>query len=243
MSAAFEAPAELRQVTYGSERIDFLLSRRQRKTLAITVHPDLRVEVIAPLDAEESAIITRVQARARWILRQRRQFLSWMPKPMPRQYHPGETHRYLGKQYRLKVIVGIPDKVCIKGSFIEVQLSTGQDATVVKKLMIAWYRQRAETRFQQEMAKALKRLRLHGLATPKLRLLRMPKRWGSCTAKGEILINPELIKTPCPCIEYVIIHELCHLQHPNHSTAFFRMLDAVLPDWRERKQRLERSEI
>jgi len=243
MSTAIEAPTEFRQVTYGSERIDFLLSRRQRKTLAITVYPDLRVEVIAPLDAGESDILTRVQARARWILRQRRQFLSWMPKPMPRRYRPGETHRYLGKQYRLKVIVGDPDKVCIKGSFIEVHRSTGQDATAIKKLLVAWYRQRAETRFKQEMAKALKRLRLHGLTAPKLRLLRMPKRWGSCIAKGEILINPELIKTPGPCIEYVIIHELCHLKHPNHSAAFFRMLDAVLPDWQERKQRLECSEV
>jgi predicted metal-dependent hydrolase len=74
------------------------------------------------------------------------------------------------------------------------------------------------------MAKALKRLRVHALPKPKLRLLRMLKRWGSCT-------------------EYVIIHGICHLKHPNHSAAFFHMLDAVLPDWRERKQRLERTEI
>ena len=243
MSDAMETPSELRQVIYGSESIDFLLSRRQRKTLAITVYPDLRVEVIAPVDVEESAILALVQARARWILRQRRQFLSWMPKPMPRRYRPGETHRYLGKQYRLKVIVGNPERVCLKGGFIEVHHSTGQDATAVKKLLVAWYRQRAEARFKQEMSKAFKRLQLHGLAAPRLRLLRMPKRWGSCTSKGEILINPELIKTPGACIEYVIIHELCHLKHPNHSATFFRMLDAVLPDWRERKQRLERSEI
>jgi predicted metal-dependent hydrolase len=71
----------------------------------------------------------------------------------------------------------------------------------------------------------------------------MPKRWGSCTAKGEILLNPDLIKTPAVCVEYVVLHELCHLKHLNHSAAFFRMLDAVLPDWRERKQRLERAEI
>jgi predicted metal-dependent hydrolase len=243
MSAAIEAPPESRQVTYGSARIDFLLCRRLRKTLAITVHPDLRVEVIAPLDADESAVLERVRKRARWILRQQRQFLSWMPKPMPRRYHSGETHRYLGKQYRLKVIVGISAKVCIKGSFIEVHRLTGQDAIAVKKFLTAWYRQRAEARFKQEMAKALKRLRVHTLPEPKLRLLRMPKRWGSCTSKGEIQLNPELIKAPGLCIEYVIIHELCHLKHPNHSAAFFRMLDAVLPDWRERKQRLESAEI
>ncbi len=232
-----------RHVHYGTERIDFRLSRRARKTLGITVHPDLRVEVVAPKDAEESAVLERVGKRARWILRQRRQFLAWMPKPMPRLYRPGETHRYLGRQYRLKVIGGEPDKIRIKGGFIEIHHCYDKDAINVKKHLTAWYRQRAETRFAQEMTKALKRLRLHALPDPRLRLLRMPKRWGSCTAKGEILLNPELIKAPGPCIEYVIVHELCHLKHPNHSTSFFRMLDAVLPDWRERKQRLECSEV
>ena len=71
----------------------------------------------------------------------------------------------------------------------------------------------------------------------------MPERWGSCISSGEILLNPGLIKTPGACGEYVIFHELCHLRHPNHSISFFQMLDAVLPDWKERKHRLERAEI
>ena len=71
----------------------------------------------------------------------------------------------------------------------------------------------------------------------------MPKRWGSCTPTGEVILNPELVKAASPCIEYVIVHELCHLRHPNHNRAFFQMLDAVLPDWRKRKDRLERTEI
>ncbi len=243
MIAATEISTALRHVFYGSERIEFTLSRRDRKTLAITVHPDLQVEVIAPQDATESAILNRVQARARWILRQRRRFMSWMPKPSPRRYRSGETHRYLGKQYRLKIVPDTVTKVCLKGGFIEVHLTNGMETNDAKKRLVAWYRQRAESRFRQEMSKALKRMRVHALSEPKLRLLRMPKRWGSCTAKGEILLNPELIKAPGPCIEYVIVHELCHLKHPNHNAAFFRMLDAILPDWQSRKQRLEQTEI
>lgn len=243
MSAATEISPGLRQVFYGGERIEFTLSRRDRKTLAITVHPDLGVEVIAPQDATEAAIIARVQARARWILRHRRLFMSWMPKPSPRRYRSGETHRYLGKQYRLKVVSDTVTKVCLKGGFIEVHLPSGNQETEAKKLLHAWYRQRAEARFRQEMSTALKHMRVHALLEPKLRLLRMAKRWGSCTANGDILLNPELIKAPGLCIEYVIVHELCHLKHPNHSAAFFRMLDAILPDWQSRKQRLEQTEI
>lgn len=236
-------PAEMRHVTYGSERIEFLLSRRERKTLAITVHPDLRVEVIAPVEAEAEAIIRRVQSRARWILRQRRQFLSWMPKPTPRRYRSGETHRYLGRQYRLRIVSDTTPGVSLKSGFIEIRQPDAADATAARRQLDRWMRKQADRRFRNDLSKALKRIAIHQLPHPTLRLLRMPKRWGSCTAKGEILLNPELIKTPAVCVEYVILHELCHLKHPNHSAAFFRMLDTVLPDWRERKQRLERAEI
>jgi predicted metal-dependent hydrolase len=236
-------PAAMRHVTYGSEQIEFLLSRRERKTLAITVHPDLRVEVIAPVEAEEVAIIRRVQSRARWILRQRRQFLSWMPKPTPRRYRSGETHRYLGRQYRLRIVSDTIPRVSLKSGFIEIRQTDATDSAAARRQLDQWMRKQADRRFRNELGKALKRLAIHQLRQPTLRLLRMPKRWGSCTAKGEILLNPELIKTPAVCVEYVILHELCHLKHPNHSAAFFRMLDAVLPDWRERKQRLETAEI
>jgi predicted metal-dependent hydrolase len=233
----------MRHIIYGSERIEFLLSRRERKTLAITVHPDLRVEVIAPVEADEEAIMHRVQARARWILRQRRQFLSWMPKPTPRRYRSGETHRYLGRQYRLRIVSDNKPSVSLKSGFIEIRQPDAADSTAARKQLDRWMRIQAERRFRNELGKAMKRLAIHQLPLPTLRLLRMPKRWGSCTAKGEILLNPELIKTPAACVEYVILHELCHLKHPNHSSAFFRMLDAVLPDWRDRKQRLEKAEI
>jgi predicted metal-dependent hydrolase len=243
MIASSETQPVVLRVNYGSERIDFLLSRRERKTLAITVHPDLRVEVVAPLDAEETAVIERVRKRAKWILKQRRQFLSWMPKPVPRRYQSGETHRYLGRQYRLRIVQSEKTGVAIKGGFIEIHQPSSHDFAMARKQLDAWFRQKAEQRFRKELPKSLKRLALYELPTPTLRLLRMPKRWGSCTAKDEILLNPELIKAPGVCVEYVILHELCHLKHPNHSAAFFRMLDAVLPDWRERKQRLERAEL
>lgn len=232
-----------RSVTYGDERIEFTLSRRDRKTLAITVHPDLRVEVVAPMEAEEGAVLERVLHRARWILRHQRQFLSWMPKPRDRQYRGGETHRYLGRQYRLKVIHDRSATVKLRGGFLEVRTQDPADPLAVRRVLEAWYRDQAKTRFAKQLRQAHARLRAYGIPEPRLRLLRMAKRWGSCTPAGEILLNPELVKAPGACIEYVIIHELCHLEHPNHSRAFFELLDAILPDWRKRKDRLERVEI
>jgi len=82
-----------------------------------------------------------------------------------------------------------------------------------------------------------------GIKSPGFTLRRMTKRWGSFTAKGRILLNPELLATPVDCIDYVIIHELCHVKHPHHQRAFYRMLDSVLPDWKRRKERLENCEV
>lgn len=243
MSGLPEAPPVLRQVTYGSEKIACMLSRRDRKTLAITVHPDLRVEVIAPLEVDEAAILDRVRKRARWILRQRRLFLSWMPKPTPRSYRSGETHRYLGRQYRLRIESCSTNGVSLIGAYIEIRQSDPHDSDSAREQLDSWYRKQATRYFRSELAKAHGRMAAYQLPNPKLRILRMPKRWGSCTPKGDILLNPELIKTPGICVEYVIMHELCHLRHPNHNLAFFRMLDAVLPDWKERKDRLEKVEI
>jgi len=230
---------EQMSVHYGSKRIGFDLIRRERKTLAISVCPDLRVEVIAPNEAPTEIILEKVQHRSRWILRQQRQFLAWMPKPTPRTHQSGETHRYLGRQYQLKIIKGQDDTVKLKGGYLEVQTNYSE----VKKSLAVWLRQKAQTRFQMMLTVAHKKLAAYDLPAPTLRIRKMNKRWGSCTANGDIILNPELIKTPSPCIEYVIIHELCHLRHRNHSKAFFGMLDAILPDWKKRKERLEKAEI
>ncbi len=231
-------------VCYGSERIDFALIRRERKTMAITVHPDLEVDVVAPVSAKEEIILDRVARRARWILRQRRQFLSWMPRPKRRQFRGGETHRYLGRQYRLNVIKDSGRASAkLRGAFLEVRTANPADGNEVKKAVNEWYRQHAEVRFTRQLDEVYSRMRAYQLPEPRLRLRRMSKRWGSCTPSGEVILNPELVKAPSPCIEYVIVHELCHLRHPNHSRAFFAMLDAVLPEWRKLKDRLEQVEI
>lgn len=243
MSQAQQSIAYSDSIAYGSERIAFSVKYRERKTMAITVHPDLRVEVIAPADTDPETIQTKVTRRARWILRQKRQFMAWMPKPLPRRYQSGETHRYLGRQYQLKVIPSAETKVGLRGRYIEVQTPKTDNPKAIKKALDQWYRTHAETRFKQDLDAAYLRLSAHALPEPKLRLLKMPKRWGSCTHIGEIILNPDLIKAPGLCIEYVIIHELCHLRHLNHSTSFFQMLDAVLPDWKIRKARLEQAEI
>lgn len=231
-------------IEYGSKRIDFRLEYSDRRTLGITVTPDLDVLVKAPLDTAIDVIKERLRKKAPWIIRQLSFFLSFQPRLTDRKYVGGETHLYLGKQYRLKVIsdelMTSKESVKLKGQFLEIH--TG-NKDKVKELVEAWYLDKARERFHQ-LAQPLfeafiKRNDIEN-ADYNLSIRQMPTRWGSCTAKGRIILNPELIKAPKACIEYVIVHELCHLIHHDHTQRFLDLQTREMPEWEKWKNKLER---
>ncbi|MDP4268967.1 MAG: SprT family zinc-dependent metalloprotease [Bacteroidota bacterium] len=231
-------------IEYGSKRIDFRLEYSNRRTLGITVTPDLEVLVKAPFDAAIDVIKERLRKKAPWIIRQLSFFLSFQPRQTDRKYIGGETHLYLGKQYRLKVIneesgVMSGEGVKLKGQFLEVY---SRDISRVKTLVEAWYLDKAKVKFHQ-LAKPLfdvfiKRNDIENVDY-NLSIRQMPTRWGSCTAKGRIILNPELIKAPKACIEYVIVHELCHLIHHDHTQKFLDLQTREMPQWEKWKNKLE----
>ena len=232
-------------IQYGSKQIDFKLEYSERRTLGITVTPDLEVLVKAPVDTAVEVIKERLRKKVPWIIRQLSFFLSFQPRLTDRKFIGGETHLYLGKQYRLKVIsndsgVKSGEGVKLKGQFIEVYT---RDNSKVKDLVEAWYLDKAKVRFH-EIAEPLFNsfTSKHNLSliTYHLSIRQMPTRWGSCTAKGRIILNPELIKAPKACIEYVIVHELCHLIHHDHTQKFLYLQTREMPEWEKWKNKLER---
>ena len=152
----------------------------------------------------------------------------------------GETHRYLGRQYRLRVVEGPGESVKLRGKFIWVETARKGESWRVRRLVEAWYVLHARERFARSLAECLARFQGR-VSSPQLRLRRMPKRWGSWTRRGAIYLNPELVLAPASCIDYVVTHELCHLVHAPHGQAFYGLLRRVMPDWEERKDRLERE--
>lgn len=217
-----------------------LLSRSRRRTLAIHVRPDGGVEVVAPEGASETSIVSKVRKRLRWIVRQRVRFSEMRRDRAPLRYESGATHSYLGRQYRLKVAESTEVGVRLKGRYLHVHSRSKRPAEV-QALLEGWYRERARAQFETRAAKWAEWCAARGLPPPSVRLLRMPKRWGSAHRDGRIYLNPELIKAPSICVDYVIAHEICHLKHPLHSPAFYRLLGTVFPAWREVKARLERT--
>ena len=235
----------IHRVQYGETTIEYQLKYAARHTLEISVHPDLRVTVTAPQDTAIEAIQAKVRKRADWILRQQRDFALYLPQIPPRQYISGETHRYLGKQYRLKVIEDSDTEwVKLERGYIVVRTIDKADTTHIKELVDAWYLRQARRVFHERMRLLLPRFGgRYDLPEFQLRIRALQARWGSCTEAGTITLNLKLIQVTKPCIDYVIVHELCHLIEHNHSKRFYALLDRILPDWRERRQKLNAQDF
>jgi predicted metal-dependent hydrolase len=233
----------LQSIEYGNTTIQFNLTYSNRKTLEIAVYPDQSVWVTSPEGAGMDKIYEKVRKRGRWIVRQLRYFNRFDPLDEHEEYISGETHRYLGRQYRLKVKQldkDEPESVKLKGGYFDICSLKKGDKEHVKKQLNGWYREKAGQKFDERLSGCLEIARKYGISRPELQIYTMEKRWGSFTSSGKILLNPELIKHPVYCIDYVIIHELCHIKHPNHDKGFYRLLNQVLPDWKRRKDKLER---
>jgi len=225
---------------YGVLEIPFQIDFANRKRLTIHVHPEMRLEVLAPRGRSLEDVLARVESRAGWIAKQWRYFDRYQPTQPERQFQSGETHRYLGRQYRLKVFHGPEDTAKLVGKFLRVTQADTGDRGTTESLVDRWYRDHASETFDRRTNICLehcKSLKLQ--ATPKVSIRKMSRRWGSCTKAGNITLNLELIRAPVHCIDYVIIHELCHLKIHDHSPRFYRTLARLLPDWELRKERLE----
>jgi hypothetical protein len=226
-----------RHFQYGSKTIDYVLQFTERKSLGITVTPDMDVIVKAPLNAKMERIEELLVKRASWILKQQSFFLAYYPKQLPKKYISGETHLYLGRQYRLKVRMGKTESVKLHGKFINVLC---QDNSRVKQLLNSWYKDHAQVKFRAYCQEWAGKFKGYTVPPPDIQIRTMSKRWGSCTAKGKIILNPELIRAPKGCIEYVIVHELCHLVHHSHNAKFIELQSHMMPTWDKWKDRLER---
>jgi predicted metal-dependent hydrolase len=212
--------------------------RKACKNLRIAVDADQEVKITAPLRASDSYISEVVKEKTPWIIKtilklQKRQML-----PLPCKYISGEKTSYLGKEYTLNIVTGKRAQVMLLDGELVVQTKTS-GADSVKRMVEKWYRAQAEKVFREYLDKGLAIISDHALRTPMLKIRNMKNRWGSCSRSGIITLNLRLIYLPEVCIEYIIMHELCHLMYLNHSKYFYMFLQSAMPDWKERKKILE----
>ncbi len=230
------------EISYGSARIHYSILYSQRRTVSITVKPDGQVLIKVPNESARETIAKWVRRRAEWILRQKDRFqrISGQIAP-PRQYVSGETHYYLGRQYRLKVVESTESRVSLQSGRIYIYTKDTVQKEVITAQLLNWYRQRASRIILPLFARCIAKLPIADERREqiKIRLVRMERRWGSCSPAGIVRLNPELIKVPKACIEYIIWHELAHLIEPSHDKHFYKLQSQLMPDWSMWEERLQ----
>lgn len=233
----------LAEINYGKTTFRIEVSFLARKQISITVHPDLRITAKAPLGTDTATLENRLQKRASWIAQKLSYFEKYHPQTPPRQYINGETHRYLGRQYRLRIQYDKRQKVRLIGRYFNVETPRPNDRKHIRQLMHNWYLKHAKRFISKRLNEWWPVLKNWNISQPEIKFRRMQKRWGSLTPSGAILFNTELVKAPIHCVDYVIVHELCHLIYPRHENRYYRLLERIMPDWENRKERLERVNI
>ena len=222
---------------YGTLSYDYYIEFSDRKTFGMVVRPDLRIIVKTPLGTTLEEIESFMKRKWKWLDKQLRELRKYRKKYYERQYLPGETVQYLGRQYILSIEPG-DDRVRLERKKLQVLSTFTSNSTEhTKELVESWYDARRKAVFRREYLAALKLFDYKHM--PELRIRVMARRWGSYTADNKVSLNPRLIEAPTEAIYYVCIHELCHVVNKKHDTSFYEELEKRMPNWREIKERLE----
>lgn len=226
-------------IKYGNDTIEYTLFYARRKTLEIAVHSDSSVIIKAPITSTLQEIEERVIKKAQWILKQKTYFNQFSPRKEAKKYISGETHFYMGRQYRLRIEYGNATGVKLSRGFFTVSCPAESSWLIVKKEMEKWYLQKAAIQFYASLDRCWSSFENLKVSKPRIKMRQMKTRWGSFSRKSGITLNTELIKASKECIDYVVTHELCHIKHHNHGKEFYGLLEEIIPDWKKVKHKLE----
>ena len=206
------------------------LVRSKRKTLALTVELDGTLTVRAPLRMKDADIYHFIATKANWI--ERRQAKIREEAVTPHQYVDGETFWYLGREIPLRIIPEGKPALVMDGSFKLTKSAQPKAGTV----FIAWYRNQARAVLSGRVEFFARK---YGFKVKKIRISLARTRWGSCSLKETLSFTWRLVMAPLEVIDYVVVHELCHLNEMNHSKAFWARVEAILPDYKQRRKWLK----
>ena len=222
------------QIDHNNKVIPFTILLSKRRSISIEIAINGRVKVRAPYHTSMRYIKNCVLKKAEWIINKQEYFRSLAPKASAeKKYEDGERFEFLGNLYELKIITDIISGVKLNHNWLEVSIPVSK-LQKIKVLIEKWYISSAEEVFFERLEECKKRVeKLNIYWNGNLRFRKMRRRWGSCSHSGKICLNYELIKAPIKCIDYVILHELCHLKEFNHSPAFYNLLTAIMPDWKK----------
>jgi predicted metal-dependent hydrolase len=221
------------QQTYQFQNIEFRIVFSRRRTLGISILPDSSVIVRAPNRTPLKTISRIIREKSAWIIKHRDGYMQSEKKKLNNTLIAGEKLLFRGKEYVLQIFQSKKPVIRFNGNTIEVGLDKADDQLAVRKLLYTGYKEEASVIYPEMLNKALKAHESQMFKPTGLIIRSMKSRWGSCSRKGLITLSTELIKLPDIYIEYVIIHELCHLKHHNHGKEYYTLLTELFPEWKK----------
>jgi len=227
---------------HGDQLIQYELKHTRRKTLGLYIYPDRRVQLRVPHRVKPQLIEQYLRKSGGWIVRQLDQ-LKDKPIEFAPEFISGSTHYFRGQPYTLEIQQGRPQRVAVRGDVLQLYSLDVGDETRTQSVLKNWYKQQAQIVFEDSLGRCWQQMQQFNLPEPSLRLRWMKTRWGSCSSKAVVTLNIELIKYSEKELDYVVIHELCHLREFNHGPKFYAMMDQALPDWRSKKILLEARKL
>ena len=231
----------LRTVVVDGKSIGYMLERKPVKNINLRIRADQCVYVSAPKDVAAKMVDAFVVEKSAYILRALKKFKDRnRESTLENNFVNGETVKFLGRNLRLKVKNASRSKVESDESYVTLYVKDVQDADLKKRVLETWLRKKCKDEITAICKKVYPQVKKYGIAFPEIQLREMVSRWGSCSPKkGFVTFNTALVSKPVSCIEYVVTHEFTHFLYPNHSKKFYQQLAAFMPDWEERKKRLE----
>ena len=241
-----------RILIHESRRIPYRLHLGKRRGLRIAVTPNLVVNVFAPSRAPRSWVDEAIRERAQWIVRTLDKVASCEILCFPDRFQDGSMVRYLGREFRLAIVEGAsaPPELLFDTLVVSVPAAREKAAKggaahranddAADRIVRRWYRSVAESCFRESIDRCIAIAARHGVTEPEVTFRDMRSRWGSCSSTGRVTLNLKLVMLPETLIDYVVMHELCHLVHHDHSKRYYALLSRCVPNWRESKKRLDR---
>ncbi len=232
-------------IDYAGKTIPFTLERKNVKNVNLFIKPDMTIMVTANHRVPLDFIMNFVEEKAKWIVKNVQFFEGVQPEiQREKEFVSGESFKYLGKQYRLRVFESTTEDVKYFRGFIHLYVKDTQDRNRKAKLYDNWLRTRAEIIFGQSLDRMYPYIQKYDVPKPQLTIRTMKARWGSfLNSSNTVLLNFDLIKAPKYCIDYVVLHELIHMLYKNHDSEFYNFLSVIMPDWKQRKTILDEEVI
>lgn len=226
----------LYQLSDGERAAEVKVARKRRKTLGLQVDRET-TELRVPTNCPWDEIHTFLAKNFEWILSAQEEMAS-RPEVPRDDFRPGGHVSYLGQRLKLDVIKSRYPIVQVEGASLYVSCSNPSNNDLLEKQVMDWMRRQADDLFNERLRTINEQFeddrQPNGLKVRKMRA-----RWGSCSSSGEVCLNLMLMREALSQIDFVIAHELCHLRHFAHNKSFYRLMDRVMPDWREREQQLK----